>query len=68
MAVSKDGTYIDNRKFLTSIGAFTTIPKAPQGKPTDQLPSKYLDVVHVNIAFGNCLLVGGFKYALIFFD
>jgi hypothetical protein len=27
--VSKDGTYINNGKFPTSIGAYTTIPKAP---------------------------------------
>jgi hypothetical protein len=27
--VSKDGTYIDNGKFPTSIGAYTTIPNAP---------------------------------------
>jgi hypothetical protein len=68
MAVSKDSTYINNGKFSMSIGAFTTIPKAPQGKPINCLPSKYLDVVHVNIAFGNCLSVGGFKYTLIFVD
>jgi hypothetical protein len=68
MAVSKDSTYINNGKFSISIGAFTTIPKVPQGKPIDRLPLKYLVVVHVNIAFGNCLSVGGFKYLFIFVD
>jgi hypothetical protein len=32
------------------------------------MPSKFLDVVHIDIAFGNCMSVGGFKYSLIFVD
>jgi hypothetical protein len=51
-----------------SIGAFITILKVPQGNPIDQLTSKYLDMVHVDIAISDCLSVGGFKYALIFVD
>jgi hypothetical protein len=68
LSVSKDGTYINNGKFPTSIGAYTTIPKAPQGTAIDRTSTKYLDVVHLDIAFGNCMSVGGFKYALIFVD
>jgi hypothetical protein len=51
VAVSKDGTYIDNGKFPTSIGAYMTIPKAPCGKAIDHSSSKYLNVVHLDIAF-----------------
>jgi hypothetical protein len=51
-----------------SIGAFTTIPKAPHSKAIDHSTSKFLDIVHLNIAFGDCMSVGGFKYALIFVD
>ena len=29
---------------------------------------KYLDAVHVDIAFGDCLSVGGLRYALILVD
>jgi hypothetical protein len=65
---SKDGQFIDNGEFPASIGAYTTIPKAPRGKLIDRTPSKYLDIVHINIAFGDCMSVGGFKYALIFVD
>ena len=65
---SKDGHFPDNGEFPLSIGAYTTIPKAPRGKPIDHTPSKYLDVVHLDIAFGDCMSVGGFKYALIFVD
>jgi hypothetical protein len=68
LSVSKDGTYINNGKFPTSIGAYTTIPKAPRGTAIDRTSTKYLDVVHLNIAFGDCMSVGGFKYALIFVD
>ena len=51
-----------------SIGAFTTIPKTPHSKAIDHSTSKFLDIVHLNIAFGDCMSVGGFKYALIFVD
>ncbi len=40
----------------------------PRGKPINHIPAKFLDVVHLNIAFGNCLSIGGFKYGLIFVD
>ena len=65
---SKDGHFLDNGEFPVSLGAYTTIPKAPRGKPIDRLPSKYLDVVHIDIAFGDCMSIGGYKYALIFVD
>ena len=32
----------------------------------DQLMAKYLDIVHVDIAFGDCVSAGGYKFALIF--
>jgi hypothetical protein len=68
VAVTKNGRFLDTSKFLASIGTYTTIPKAPQVKPidSDRSPSTYLDMVHLDIAFGDCMLVGGFKYALIF--
>ena len=65
---SKDGFFFDNGEFPVSIDAYTTIPKAPRGKLIDRTPSKYLDIVYINIAFGDCMSVGGFKYALIFVD
>ncbi len=68
LAVSKDGIFINNGEFPTSIGAYTTISKAPCGKAIDSNSSKYLDVVHLDIAFGDCMSVGGFTYALIFAD
>jgi hypothetical protein len=68
ISTKKDGSFIDNGEFLLSIGSFTTIPKATRGKAIDRTTSKFLDIVHLNIAFGDCMSVGGFKYALIFVD
>jgi hypothetical protein len=68
MAVSKDGTFIDAGEFPVSIGAYTTLPKASRGQPIDRTTAKFLDMVHLDIAFGDCLSIGGFKYALIFVD
>jgi hypothetical protein len=66
ISITKDGSFINSAEFLVSLGAYTTIPKAPRGAPIDRTIYKYLDVVHINIAFGDCASVGGFKYALIF--
>jgi hypothetical protein len=50
------------------LGTFTTIPKAPWGGAIDRKQSFYLDIVHVNIAFGDCVSAGGFRYSLVFVD
>jgi hypothetical protein len=65
---SKDGHLINTGEFPISLGSNTTIPKAPCGKLIDQTLSYYMDIVHINIAFGNCASVGGYKYALVFGD
>jgi hypothetical protein len=65
---SKVGTFIDTGEFPVSIGTYATIPKASCGKPIDHTPAKFLDVVHLDIVFGNCLSIRGSKYALIFVD
>ncbi len=53
---SLDGQWIDGGELPLLLGTFTAIPKAPS----------FLDVVHIDIAFGDCVLVGGFRYSLIF--
>jgi hypothetical protein len=65
---SKDDQFLDNGKFPVSIGAYTTIPKAPCGKLIDRTPQRYLDIVHIDIVFGDCMSVGALKYSLIFVD
>ena len=68
ISTMKDGSFIYNGEFPMSIGAFTTILKAPHGKTIDHTTSKFLDIVHLDIAFDDCMSVGGFKYALNFVD
>jgi hypothetical protein len=65
---TKDGTLLNTGEFPLSLGTYTTIPKAPRGKAVNCLISKYLNIVRVDIAFGDCVSVGGYKFALIFVD
>jgi hypothetical protein len=65
---SKDSHLINTGEFPISLGSYTTIPKAPRGKLIDRMLSYYMDIVHVDIAFGDCASVGGYKYALVFVD
>ncbi len=48
--MSKDGTLLNSGEFPLSLGSYATISKTPCGKLIDQLPSKYLNIVHINIA------------------
>jgi hypothetical protein len=68
LVASTDGTFINKGELLVFIGTYTTIPKASRGKPIDRTTAKFLDVVHIDIAFGDCLSIRGFKYAWIFVD
>jgi hypothetical protein len=68
VSITKEGSFINRVEFLVSLGAYIAIPKAPHRAPIDHTSYKYLDVVHINIDFGDCASIGGFKYALIFVD
>jgi hypothetical protein len=65
LKVSCDGEWVDGGKFLPLMGSFAIIPKAKRGLLLNWTSYCYLDAVHMDIAFGNCLSVGGFQYALI---
>ena len=68
LQTSKDGQWVDSGEFPHSIGTYTTIPKAKRGGQVDPTRFKYLDVVHMDIAFGDCVALGGARYALILVD
>ena len=57
--ISRGGEWIDGGKFPMSLGSFATIPKAKRGKPLDRTSYHFLDAVHMDIAFGDCVSVGG---------
>jgi hypothetical protein len=59
--VSRDGEWIDGGEFPPSLGSFATIPKAKRGKLLDHSHYRFLDAVHMDIAFSDCLSIGGFR-------
>ncbi len=63
--MSCNGKWVDGGEFPPSLGSFATIPKAKRGQPLNKTRYLYLDAVRMDITFGNCLSVGGYKYALI---
>jgi hypothetical protein len=66
--VSKVGAWMDGGEFPMSLGSYATIPKAKRGQPHDRMVYRYLDAVHMDIAFGDCVSVGGHHFALILVD
>ena len=51
-----------------SLGSYATVPKAKRGTSLDHNSYKFLNAVHMDIAFGDCVSVGGYRYALILVD
>ncbi len=68
LQVSRNGKWVDGSEFLSSLGSYATIPKAKRGGTLDRMMYLYLDAVHMDIAFGDCVAVGGYCYALILID
>ena len=66
--VSRDGEWVDGGEFPLSFGSYATIPKLQRRGPLDKTRYKYLDAVHMDIAFGDCVSIKGFRYALILVD
>ena len=65
---SKDGQWLEGGEFPLPLGSNASLRKSNRGKPIDRTLSKFCDVVHLNIAFGDCVSIGGFRYALVFVD
>jgi hypothetical protein len=65
LQVSNGGNWVDGGEFPPSLGLFSTVSKANQSFLIDCTHCRYLDVVHMDIAIGNCLSVSGFCCALI---
>jgi hypothetical protein len=68
LQVSRDGEWINGGEFPPSFGSYATIPKSHRGGAIDRTRYRFLDAVHMDIAFGDCVSVGGFCYALILVD
>jgi len=66
--VSRDGEWVDGGTFPMSLGSYATVPKAKRGTSLDPTSYKFIDAVHMDIAFDDCVSVGGYRYALILVD
>ena len=64
---SANAKLISTGELPANLGSFATITNPPAGKPSRRR-RKYLDKVHMDIVFGDCLSLGGFRYALILVD
>jgi hypothetical protein len=56
---------VDGGEFPPSFRSYATIPKSKRGGPFDRTKYRYLDAVHMDIAFGDCVLISSFRYALV---
>jgi hypothetical protein len=68
LQIRRDGEWVDGGEFPPLLGSFATIPKAKHGLLLDRTHYRYLDAVHMDVAFRDCLSVGGYRYALILVD
>ena len=68
LQTSLDGQWIDGGEFPLALGSYATITKAKRGGAIDRADSRFLDIVHMDIVFGDCASVGGFCYALVLVD
>ena len=66
-AASSNATLIHTGELPPTLGSFATIVNPPAGK-TSRRRRRYLDKVHMDIVFGDCLALGGYRYALILVD
>ena len=66
MATSND-KLIHTGPLLPTLGAFATIANPPAGKP-NRKRCRYLSKVHMDIVYGDCVALGGFRYALLLVD
>ena len=67
--VSKNGQLISTgADFPRSLGSEATLARPKRGPAIDPEKFAFLDYVHVDVAFGDCVSVGGYSYSLIFVD
>jgi hypothetical protein len=66
-SASSNAKLINTGVFPSTIGDFATITNPPRGKPIKKR-RHFLDKVHMDIVYGDCLSLRGYKYALLLVD
>ena len=64
---ASNATLTHEGELPATLGSFATISNPPKGQPIKR-HRRYLDKVHLDIVFGDCVSLGGFRYALILVD
>lgn len=67
IAASKNASLLAGGELPPTIGDFASITMPNRGKPITKR-RKFLDKVHMDIVFGDCMALGGFRYALLLVD
>jgi len=67
IAASKNASPINTGEFSTTLGNYATMDKPAQEKTLTKR-RKYLEKVHLDIVFGDCLALGGYRYGLLLVD
>ena len=67
MAEAANATLIHTGAVPPTLGSYVTIPNPPRGEVLRKR-QKHLYKVHMDIVFGDCVALGGFRYALLLVD
>eukprot|EP00956_Cyclotella_meneghiniana_P030527 scaffold77041_cov51-Cyclotella_meneghiniana.AAC.7 len=67
IAASKNASLLAGGELPHTIGDFAPITMPARGKPITKR-RKFLDKVHMDIVFGDCMALGGYRYALLLVD
>lgn len=67
ISASKNASLLAGGELPTTIGDFASITMPNRGK-TITKRRKFLDKVHLDIVFGDCMALGGYRYALLLVD
>ena len=66
-ASSSNAKLIQTGELPPSLGDYATIPNPPAGKLMKKR-RRFLDKVHLDIVYGDCVALGGYRYALLIVD
>eukprot|EP00956_Cyclotella_meneghiniana_P032302 scaffold88129_cov23-Cyclotella_meneghiniana.AAC.1 len=67
ISASKNASLLAGGEFPPTIGDFASITMPARGKPITKR-RKFLDKVHMDIVYGDCVALGGYRYALLLVD
>ena len=67
LTAETNASLVNSGLLLSNIGSFSAIANPPKGETINKI-RQYLDKVHMDIVFGDCVALGGHVYALLLVD